>query len=589
MRKRLIKHIVLSATLLFLTVVGVRAAEISAYPLGYCNGEITTNATIKFSEANALVSGAIYIPASYANTVVGNSLTAVKVGIGSTRNITDVSAWIRKDLNGENLASGGPLASINQGWNEIQLSSPLVISQEVANSGFYIGFSFMQSFKSAGLASLTTPSEGGMWVKCGDGEWENHSDEGTLCIEGLVYGDNLPRLNIHLEGVTVDKWYIVDKGILNGVLTVRNLATETVTSLGIEANIDGVANPVTTTADCNIGYNELAKVPFKIEPGYISEDPRTISGRFTVTAVNGSKDEDESDNEASTTFSVIQTAYQRKVLLEEFTTEFCSNCPRVAGFVHDVLADPAYSNVVEALCHHSGFNTDKFTIPADEAYLWFYNSTSVYAPAMMFDRALVKYEDTPVFLPGSAQEIKDKVDQRLENPAVVSVDIDAELVGNSVKVNVWGNVVDKDVFCANPRINVYLVEDNIETEYQAGAGAGFVHQHVTRQVNEIWGDPVVFNNDNTYTYTCELPYSDTYKFKDMKVVAMIYNLNTENPGDCTVENCGSVALSDEAGIEGIEDSSEKPLKIYTVNGQRVDRITAPGIYIVKGKKVYVRN
>ena len=589
MYPNLIKKTILAIFFLVLNVWVVKGSETSAYPLGYCNGEITTNAIVKFDGANIEISGAIYIPSTYAATVEGNSLTAINVGIGSTKNVSDLNVWVRSELTGENLSTGGPADNIKQGWNVVDLISPVTITTDLVETGFYIGYSYMQSFKSAGLASLSLPSENGMWVKCGDETWENRSSEGTLCLEGLVYGESLPKYNVHVEGVALDKWYIIDKEILNGVISLRNLATETVNSIEIEAIIPGLSQPVSTTAACNISYNEIQKVPFSIVLGPLPDDPRQITGNFTITKINGNEDEDVTDNSCAATFSVIQSAYPRKVFLEEFTTESCSNCPRVAGFIHDMLSDPVYTSNVEAVCHHSGFGVDRFTIPADEQYTWFYNSTTTYAPAIMLDRDMVVYDYTPVFLPSSTEELEEMVDLRMEQPAVVSINIHAVLKDeDTVAVAVSGDVIDKEIFCENPRITVYLVEDNIETSYQAGAGLSFTHMHVTRQVNETWGAPLNFNSDNSYNYTCELPYKPDYKYEDMKVVAMIANYNSENVLDCKVENCGSISLAESAGVSGIESEELKKASIFSIEGIKLEKIDSKGLYIINGKKVLVK-
>lgn len=596
MIRKLVRSLIfIIPTLLFACARG-NAQDISAYPLGYCNGEVTTKAIVKYAVRDVTVSGAIYIPSSYASTVTGNEIQAVRVGIGSTRNISRIDVWVRESLDGADLASGGPVTKIVQGWNEVALGNPLKVTEELAASGFYIGFSFEQSYTSAGLAALDAPSEGGMWVKCGDEPWEDRSSEGTLCIEGLVYGTSLPRLNVHVDGVTVDKWYIVERGYLNGVLTVRNLATETVKSLTVTGKIDGIAESCSVTVPCDIAYNELVKLPFTVTPGYVADDPREITGTFTVTEVNGEADEDPGDNSASTKFYVIMQAYPRKVMLEEFTTLSCSNCPRVAGYIHDMLADPQYANVVEAVCHHSGFGTDIYTLDADNQYTWFYNNGGMtYAPAIMLDRALVEFEHTPVFLPSTVEDLKSSVDLRLAEPAVISLDIQAaksETKEGTVDVTVTGSVIDKDAFCPNPRITVYLVEDNITTDNQAGAGMGYVLQHTTHAVNAPWGEALTFNADNTYSYSCSLkvPYPEKYyKWDDVKIVAMVGNMNVEDVTDCVIENCASVSLAEAAGVGSVDvDNASGEDAVYTIDGRRVHSIEAPGLYIVNGRKVMVK-
>ena len=44
-----------------------------------------------------------------------------------------------------------------------------------------------------------------------------------------------------------------------------------------------------------------------------------------------------------------------------------------------------------------------------------------------------------------------------------------------------------------------------------------------------------------------------------------------------------------SGIDNIEDEvNDSQDVIYTLQGIRIDRITAPGIYIVTGKKVFIK-
>jgi hypothetical protein len=42
------------------------------------------------------------------------------------------------------------------------------------------------------------------------------------------------------------------------------------------------------------------------------------------------------------------------------------------------------------------------------------------------------------------------------------------------------------------------------------------------------------------------------------------------------------------GIEGVNDDSEKVEGIYDLQGRKLTKITEPGIYIVNGKKYYVK-
>ena len=587
MKKLELKHF----WVFFLSLIFISAkAEESGYPLGYCNGEVTTKAKIKFSEKQVTVSGAIYIPESYAATVKDNKLSAIKFGLGSTHNVSDVEVWVRKNLENENIVSGKvDNDNLIQGWNEQVLTEPLFLSQDVIKDGFYIGFSFFQENKSAALASIDTPYPNGMWVKCGDNAWEDASEQGTLCIEGLVYGDNLPKLNVSIEDVSVDKWFIIDNGDLNGVISIRNIATETIKSIGIEASFEGVDNVATTVVDCNIPYNETAKLGFTIYPEIFEATPVERNVVITVTSLNGKDDEDYGNNSAQTAFNVIQKAFSRKVFVEEFTTEACSNCPRVAGYLHDILNDPQYSANLTAVCHHSAFGTDKFTIPSDLEYEWFYPNSGTYAPGIMIDRAKTTSKDSPVFCPSSPEQMTKYIDIRRAEPSMVSVEINANIEDKKVKIRISGEYVGDYPFEAQPILTVYLTENNIETISQKGAGGGYLQQHVTRALNDTWGTPMEFSNENTYEYEYEFSLLETFNIENMEIVAMVGDYDPENKMNCEVKNSNSLQLNS-AGIDSITDNCGESQKvIYTIDGRKINRIEKPGLYIINGKKIVAGN
>ena len=73
-------------------------------------------------------------------------------------------------------------------------------------------------------------------------------------------------------------------------------------------------------------------------------------------------------------------------LLEEFTTEMCTNCPSAAEAIHNALSVGKNSNEVAPLCHHSGYHEDQFTQQCDRYMLWLYGDDGTYAPALMLDR-----------------------------------------------------------------------------------------------------------------------------------------------------------------------------------------------------------
>lgn len=183
----------------------------------------------------------------------------------------------------------------------------------------------------------------------------------------------------------------------------------------------------------------------------------------SITRLTEGADENPDDNTLSRSFDIVTEDFNRRVLLEEFTTEQCSNCPRVAPFLHNILEDEYYRENVVAVCHHSAYYTDWLTIPSDNDLTWYFNDGGAnYAPAMMLDRWTTDPNGTtPVFIPNSQNDLKAILDYGLRQPAFMSVNIQAKIDTdeNIVNMLVQGSR-SKENLTVNPaRITVWLVED----------------------------------------------------------------------------------------------------------------------------------
>ena len=179
------------------------------------------------------------------------------------------------------------------------------------------------------------------------------------------------------------------------------------------------------------------EVEFTISPTAItSADPEYRTLTVTIDNLNEGADEAMSDNTLQGTFQVVMHNFTRMPLIEEFTTEKCSNCPRVGGYLHSLIEDERFAGKVNIVEHHSGYYTDKFTIQADTQWEWFHDN--VYAPAMMLNRT-AEYGDAPetaIFNPGSLNELSNYVMKELLKPAFVSLKIDVQPDEQNYELNI---------------------------------------------------------------------------------------------------------------------------------------------------------
>ena len=121
---------------------------------------------------------------------------------------------------------------------------------------------------------------------------------------------------------------------------------------------------------------------------------------------------------------VRSQGFNRKVFIEEFTTEKCVNCPRIAGWLHNVLEKKG--DKVDVVCHHAGYYEDWLTLPADKEYLWLFGPKGTFAPALMIDRVAFAEQEYPTVCPISEDEIADQIDLRLGEISTARLTVDCD-------------------------------------------------------------------------------------------------------------------------------------------------------------------
>lgn len=603
------KKILLS--LLALLAVAPLLAQSDTLTLGYCKGAMASEG-MATPKGNTWVSGAIQLPAELMEPYQGNQIAQVRVALCSRSNIDTLRVWVKSTLKGEKLAEGFITMKTDQrikkGWNVVQLDKPYDITGERV----YVGFDLKQRGSSSCI-SLVTPGQAGSfhYKTSTDGVWGDRHAQGTLSVEALVVGNNLPKFDLALTkaGAMLD----AKNGSVKMNATVFNKATRAVNKYTITTTVAGQV--FATSFSEKVLPNQSVELSWAIDP-----TAGSVNGESKVN-VNISDLGEETDIDPSNNAMDIAMGFKRKVFLEEFTTEVCPNCPRVAGYLHTALENPEYDGEVFAAAHHCMYNTDwlstKRSVVNGEYiktdlynYYPLYNDKGTYAPAMMFNRNAwfeamgIAGNTSAVYMPGSALEIDAIVKQIQAEPASIVItnltacygDNDTTIV---VRVEGMRNSQAKD----GARVTVMLTEDNISAHSQSGADGPFTHQHVTRALNAVWGEPIDWDG-NKFSYEVELGLNTVYFAKEDKVQAGSFeeawrmwkkeNLNIvafvnyyeQRVDGCAIENVEGVKFND--AIDAVETVTTKPAgktvrtEVYTVDGKRVEADQmGRGLYIVR--------
>ena len=569
-----------------LAVATAGNAQISNLNVGYCDGQwqSSTDQSFGTKDKNTWVSGAIFLPAGDVNTYAGNQIESVRVALAQKLGISELKVWVRSSLDGENLAEGTmQKADIQKGWNTVSFDEPFLIEQ--STTGLYIGYSSYQTSSNYGMSVIKTPTPNALWVQLGtDAEWTDRSAEGLLCLEAMVSGEALPKLNVRLLSLSEPTNYVVIRGQMQVVGRVKNVALQTVTGFDVETRIDGLDQVYTSHVDLTLGYLEEGEFSYVIEPAITQTGTGTLTA--TITRLNEGDDENLDDNSASISFDIVAEDFTRRVLLEEFTTEQCPNCPRVGTYLRNILGDEYYEENVVTVCHHSAYYTDWLTIPSDNSLTWYFNDGgSTYAPAIMIDRWTTDEEGTtPIFNPTSESNLKNAIDYCLRQPAFVSVDVQAKLDTEEgmVSVLVQGSRSKENITVNPARITVWLVEDDITARSQAGANGTWTHKHTGRAINNTWGEVIEWQGDQ-YTYECQFRVRNDYNKEKLSVAAMIFDYD-EDVRLNRVANANYAAVTEGTigtGISSTANVDANAQTVYDLQGRLRSQGEASGLNIIR--------
>ena len=594
------------------------AAQSRTMVLGYGSGNLETDLPRGESNYSIYMDGAMQLPSSCMERLAGSKLTRIRVAFADTLTDQENAVFLSYDLDGVPFYTQ-PVDKFDAGWNDVVLEVPYEIT---GARGLYVGF----SCKSRGyVVSFDGEESNGMgdWFAFSqlDSEspsWHHETGSGSLNIQAVVEGDNLPQDALSVVSVRIAKCVPVGEAVPVDVV-VRNMGANTVESVTLDCTMkDGTQSfELTGLAIPSNGLQRLSLDDFVV--GYNGISDFSVA----ITAVNGYPNTYEEEAYVAENLLCRAEYANRMILLEQFSTAICANCPTAHSTLRRAMEKQG--NVIW-VTHHSGFGTDDYSIPASQDYLYFFGSEPSYAPAMMLDRTNF-YRYGADIASGPAFEVGTEIVPRLleeENnaPAYVTVSIASSFDAESrrLEVEVSGGIPSKDAGKLSGddiRLNLYLVEDSLRgmqmglfnTVYE-----DYHHDNVLREVlTGVWGDAVTFDSEGNYA---SLPYvfvlPEGWQPENMRIVAFLANADLEVPNNCAVYNAaqvrlggssaGNVAIDEVPALPGqprirrwgdvLEvEGGEGQAEVYAVSGSLVKVFPsasgmdisglAPGVYVLR--------
>ena len=582
------KRILLS--LLAIMTLGIFAVNAEEFVLGGCNHKIITGSGYGTDNAGE-IAAAMYIPGSKLKSLAGNVVSRIDVGLVSRINVKNLNVWVRESLDGENKA----LEVIERpvvGWNEVNFSKPYTIPEN--SEGIYIGYSYENAGSSHPVSFIGNGAEYPSYLKISGAKWEDMSQHGALSIEAVVTGKNLPQYDISL--LSGNLYPNINGGENSYIITgeASNLALKEITGFDLS-----VTKEERKIANLHVSVNIARGETVTFIGNFETDTPLAGEVELMVYAIDGGVDADPANNSI-----LAKVSFPKNVVVEEFTTERCPNCPEPGKWYNEVLnSNPLYRTRVVPICHHSAFGTDWLTRDCDTDLLWLFDlDGQSFAPAAMFDRHAAfkkglnmdRYE--PIVALRSKQDFEDCIKAELneETHAMVGLKIMGSRTteeGEEIDVKVTV-ITDDDFTMENPVLVFYTLEDNIKAQKQEGASGTYYHHHVIRTDNGKNGENItIANNHFEKTYTVTV--SPEWNKDKLYFASFVANDDKTDIKNNAVENGAVLYISDLPA--GVDMKTADPIcetGRYDIHGLR-HQAPFEGLNIIvfsdgSTKKIYVK-
>lgn len=298
------------------------------------------------------------------------------------------------------------------------------------------------------------------------------------------------------------------------------------------------------------------------------------------------------------------TADLSTLLIEEYTGQYCVNCPSAAKLLHQqtkVFKD----KVVIVNMHAPRTGMTRPELAAQEADIYAQNfKHALSVPGVMMNRKSInnsKYaQNSALWASNILKIVKEKPKYQLQlNKAEVNQS------SQKISIEIEGNALNQSAEVKKTGIQVWIVEDVIAEQHTpAGTKDNYFHHNVFRgSLNGTWGEP--YKLDDSYQIEAAIP-ENIKKIDNAKIVAFLFDMKSKEILDTQIMKLGEgIYPEDEDGdeeekipvidsetlyfaIDGkvVKSGSEIHIKdaVLLDKTQNLIDMSSPFLYIMPGKK-----
>ena len=257
----------------------------------------------------------------------------------------------------------------------------------------------------------------------------------------------------------------------------------------------------------------------------------SLSFFFVIVLLFGSckKDVDPLDS--------LPESFTKKVLIEEFTGEWCPACATAFPRIQTVL-DENPNTVFAAALHIS----DPFSSSENSEIKSTFGISSF--PGAMVDRFSFGTNTPRVSV--STSRLREKSETRLTEKVDVGIKLETEILEND-KATVKVSIGQNKIISGEMRLTVYLLEDEVaEVNQQGNAPADFKHHAVVREIlSETKGTPITKLDATERDFTT-LTFNDIdlseFDQSHLSVIAFVHYFDESDKSKHEILNVQKVQL-----------------------------------------------
>lgn len=432
----------------------------------------------------------------------GCSITALQAAFGSRMTLDNrVRFFLATELGGEPLMTFE--GTIEKALKKLSFSLPEAYVITGDEPALYIGYEAETLAASYNLLSADFKTEiPGCNFALSDGTWVDVYGTKTGSANLQVVLDHDPAFSdIIVCGEKYEGYYQCGQAA-SFPLRVMNFGTRPVESFTVVFTLGDHEERYACSCPA-WGQGESMDIAL---PEAVCTEEGEVALRIAVEEVksgSGAAEADVSDNALSASLFCYPEQMERSVLVECFTGQGCSQCPAGHTVLENFLEKQATPSVVVA--HHAGYLPDAFTMAEDIDCLFFYDGTSTYAPAVMFNRTACPQVSVAPVMDISVTKMLPTLEYALNREPYASIRLQTSYDPLTRRCSLRaGFLPHRPLPDGRAVVGFFLVQDSIQA-YQTNGGANYMHRHVCRGslTDSSWGEEVVLTPGDTLEWQTE--------------------------------------------------------------------------------------